>query len=131
MWQNRRIRAAAEKCATCLGFGYGSSGETEPLLGSKTKPEKDPFHEERDAGMEDQEPAKIFSLPSGGLVPEILWCFALPARLVLALTIPDCRYKKLRNFYPLTLIMSSVHIGVLTYVMTWLMTIVGKPDMQC
>jgi hypothetical protein len=47
-----------------------------------------------------------------------------PIRTILWLTIPDCkRYHKL---FPLTFIMCVAWIGSMTYVITWMITVVGE-----
>lgn len=50
--------------------------------------------------------------------------FCLPVTLTLSSTIPDCRMK--RKLYPLTFVMSIVWISVVTYVLSWMLTICGR-----
>ncbi|XP_026463670.1 sodium/potassium/calcium exchanger 3-like [Ctenocephalides felis] len=57
---------------------------------------------------------------SGGLFAYILkW----PISLVLWLTIPDCRSRP--RMYPLTFIMCVIWIGVTSYMVAWLITVIG------
>jgi len=46
-----------------------------------------------------------------------------PIRIVLWLTIPDC--KRYTRLYPLTFIMCICWIGSMTYMVTWMITVVG------
>jgi len=49
----------------------------------------------------------------------------LPARAVFSVSIPDCRTEAWRAWYPLTFAMCIVWIGTLSYVVNWMMTIIG------
>ncbi|CAL8091630.1 unnamed protein product [Orchesella dallaii] len=53
------------------------------------------------------------------------WTVSWPIRAVMSLTIPDCRRKSMTRFYALTFIMSSIWIALLSYLATWMMTIVA------
>ncbi|ODM98234.1 Sodium/potassium/calcium exchanger 5 [Orchesella cincta] len=53
------------------------------------------------------------------------WIFSWPIRAVTTLTIPDCRRESMSRFYALTFIMSSIWIALLSYVATWMVTIVA------
>ena len=70
---------------------------------------------------------EVFHLPLGeGCWTWIEWLVGWPARFVLTVTIPDCRREKMRKFYPLTFIMCIVYIALTTYVVSWMMTVIGK-----
>ncbi|KAL4231467.1 hypothetical protein ACF0H5_009044 [Mactra antiquata] len=56
---------------------------------------------------------------------QIIWWIALPLRILFFITIPDCRYPKWRNWFILTFVMSLVWLSVLSYVMVWMITIIG------
>ncbi|CAG7732957.1 unnamed protein product [Allacma fusca] len=68
----------------------------------------------------------VFSFPSGeGCWTITEWVLGWPARIIFTLTIPDCRKARFRKFYPLTFIMCIVYIAFLSYVVSWLMTVIG------
>lgn len=48
------------------------------------------------------------------------WVLKYPAELILAITIPS-----VRTVYPLTIIMSIVWISIISYFVTWFLTIFG------
>ncbi|KAH8245004.1 hypothetical protein KR032_003832, partial [Drosophila birchii] len=48
------------------------------------------------------------------------WTFKYPAELMLALTIPNAR-----TIYPLTMIMAVVWISLVSYLVTWFITVIG------
>ncbi|CAG5008159.1 unnamed protein product [Parnassius apollo] len=52
-----------------------------------------------------------------------LWVAALPISLILWVTIPDCRHRP--SFYPLTFMMCVAWIGGVSYLVAWIITILG------
>ena len=56
----------------------------------------------------------------------ILWVLSLPAIALLFLTIPDCRRRFWKPWFMVTFFMSAVWISAFTYVLVWMVTIVGK-----
>ncbi|CAG7716382.1 unnamed protein product [Allacma fusca] len=48
-----------------------------------------------------------------------------PVRCILHLTIPDCRMTRYCHWYPLTFAMCIVYMGVFSYLITWMMTVIG------
>ncbi|XP_015116098.1 sodium/potassium/calcium exchanger 4 [Diachasma alloeum] len=71
------------------------------------------------------EPASPLNCPSGGVLTRIWFVFTWPLKLILFLTIPDTRWKNFKNWYPLTFIMCVAWIAVSSYLVSWMMTIVG------
>lgn len=74
----------------------------------------------------EEEPTKgIFTYPKGeSVLAQIWWCYTLPLRTLLAITIPSpvtCR-----SFYPFAFFMCIVWIGISSYVVSWSMTVIGK-----
>ncbi|XP_073954149.1 sodium/potassium/calcium exchanger 5-like isoform X2 [Choristoneura fumiferana] len=53
----------------------------------------------------------------------LLWILTWPISLVLWMTVPDCRRR--RALYPLTFIMCIVWIGGVSYLVAWIITIIG------
>lgn len=56
----------------------------------------------------------------------IWWVLTWPINLVLLVTIPDCRRSKLRSWYPLTFIMCIIWIASTSYIVGWVITIIGR-----
>ncbi|XP_043286941.1 sodium/potassium/calcium exchanger 4-like [Venturia canescens] len=71
------------------------------------------------------EPDFPFTLPSGSLWTKAWFVFTWPIRILLFVSIPDTRYKKLRNWYALTFVMCVIWIAVTSYMVSWMMTVVG------
>ncbi|CAG7834338.1 unnamed protein product [Allacma fusca] len=84
-------------------------------------------HQNEEDAEEEDEKYGVFSFPRGeGCWTIIEWVLGWPARILFTLTIPDCRKGRFRKFYPLTFIMCIVYIALLSYVVSWLMTIIAK-----
>ncbi|XP_066584447.1 sodium/potassium/calcium exchanger 4-like [Prorops nasuta] len=70
------------------------------------------------------EPDTPFVIPVG--TQEKAWfLFTWPLKIVLFVTIPDIRYKRLRNWYPLTFIMCVTWIAISSYIVSWMVTVIG------
>lgn len=57
---------------------------------------------------------------------QLLWIIIWPVELVFVLTIPNCEQKQFKKLFPLTFLMCIVWIGSLSYLVAWMITIVGK-----
>ncbi|XP_051953181.1 sodium/potassium/calcium exchanger 5-like [Xyrauchen texanus] len=72
-----------------------------------------------------EEQKSVFTMPEHNL-KRILWVLSLPAILLLYLTIPDCRKRFWNRFYMITFLMSAVWISAFTYILVWMVTVVGE-----
>ena len=77
---------------------------------------------------DDDMPFSPFSVPDTGKLAKTIWFLMYPIKIVYFITIPDCRRKSLQRFplYFLTFIMSTVYLALLTYLLVWMVVIVGK-----
>ena len=64
------------------------------------------------------------TVPSGGMAV-VRWLLALPLSCLLYATIPDCRTERWKRWYFLTFIMSVVWIAAFSYVLVWMVCIIG------
>lgn len=79
------------------------------------------------ATEEEEESFSLIRYPCGkGCVKQILWIITWPIHLVFFFTIPDCERPRLRNWFPLTFTMCIIWIGSLSYMVAWMITIIGK-----
>ena len=53
------------------------------------------------------------------------WAIMCPIKILLHFTIPDCRNPRLARWYPLTFTMTIVWLCLFTYLMVWMVTIIG------
>lgn len=56
---------------------------------------------------------------------QVLWIIIWPMELLFVLTIPNCETKRFKKLFPLTFLMCIVWIGSLSYLVAWMITIVG------
>lgn len=56
---------------------------------------------------------------------QFLWIIVWPTELLFFLTIPNCEHNRFKNLFPLTFLMCIVWIGSLSYLVAWMITIVG------
>lgn len=79
---------------------------------------------------EDEEAEESYSLcryPCGkSCMKQILWIITWPIHLVFFFTIPDCESPRFKKLFPLTFTMCIVWIGSLSYMVAWMITIIGK-----
>ncbi|XP_051166371.1 sodium/potassium/calcium exchanger 4-like [Leptopilina boulardi] len=71
------------------------------------------------------EPETIFTWPRSSTLAKFWFLFTWPLRFILFLTIPDTRYHRFRNWYPVTFIMCVIWIAVASYLVSWMTTVVG------
>lgn len=76
------------------------------------------------------EQKSVFTMPEHDL-KRILWVLSLPVIVLLFLTIPDCRRRFWKKWYMITFLMSAVWISAFTYVLVWMVTVVGKSALVC
>lgn len=67
----------------------------------------------------------VFAVPESDF-KRILWVLSLPIITLLFLTTPDCRRSFWRKWFMITFFMSAVWISGFTYVLVWMVTVVGK-----
>lgn len=54
-----------------------------------------------------------------------LWIISLPLTALCYITIPDCRKTRWKKWYIVTFLMSCLWIAVLSYILVWMITIIG------
>ncbi|XP_038068793.1 sodium/potassium/calcium exchanger 3-like [Patiria miniata] len=95
-------------------IGRANTDKTETV---KPKQEESPVKHEED-------PKSPLEVPKGCL-QVFSWVLTLPALLLFYVTIPDCRKKAWARWYPLTFLIALLWIGGLTYLLVWMVTVVG------
>nr|XP_013189241.1 unnamed protein product [Amyelois transitella] len=82
--------------------------------------------EEADKETVDEYEHSLWKWPSGrSCLTKTTWIVTWPIHLVFLFTIPDCEKPRFKNWFPLTFIMCIVWIGSLSYVVAWMITIIG------
>lgn len=89
-----------------------------------SKNEKNDNNDDNDAASDDYQ---LFQYPKGkSCIRQIMWAIIWPIHLLFVLTIPNCQSKRFKKLFPLTFLMCIVWIGSLSYVVAWMITIVGE-----
>lgn len=66
----------------------------------------------------------IWHIPPGRW-SRLLWAVSLPLSILMYVTVPDCRKENLRKWFLITFIMSLVWLSVFSFLMVWMITIIG------
>nr|CAD7452889.1 unnamed protein product [Timema tahoe] len=61
-----------------------------------------------------------------GLMAKISWGVTVPIHALCRATIPDCKQEKWRQWYPFTFVVSMVWISFYSYIMVWMITVIGS-----
>ncbi|XP_028561132.1 sodium/potassium/calcium exchanger 5 isoform X1 [Podarcis muralis] len=141
---NQYIMKKFSRCCTCFTVTaeeteqqplMGWKEESGPLLRRQSRADSGIFHDESDYAQlssslhgpdtisEDSQ--SVFTMPEADL-KRVLWVLSLPVIALLYLTTPDCRRQFWKNWFMLTFFMSAVWISAFTYVLVWMVTIVGE-----
>ncbi|XP_047040878.1 sodium/potassium/calcium exchanger 3 isoform X6 [Helicoverpa zea] len=76
--------------------------------------------------VEDKYVHSLWKWPSGrSWLTKATWIVTWPIHLVFLFTIPDCEKPRFKNWFPLTFMMCIVWIGSLSYIVAWMITIIG------
>ncbi|KAJ6664090.1 hypothetical protein lerEdw1_008305 [Lerista edwardsae] len=151
---NQYIMKKFSPCCACFAAAaeeaeqqplMGWKEETEPLVRRQSRADSGMFQDESDYsqlsislhGLDSisevrsgsffnvTDPPSVFTMPEADL-KRILWVLSLPIITLLYWTTPDCRRQFWKNWFMLTFLMSAVWISVFTYVLVWMVTIVGE-----
>ncbi|TFK13111.1 Sodium/potassium/calcium exchanger 5 [Platysternon megacephalum] len=141
---NQYIMKKFSPCCTCFAKAMEENTEQQPLIGWKeeceplicrqSRTDSGIFHDESDYsqlsislhGLDEisEDPPSVFTIPEADL-KRIFWVLSLPIITLLYLTTPDCRRQFWKNWFMVTFFMSAVWISAFTYVLVWMVTIVG------
>ncbi|XP_067827260.1 sodium/potassium/calcium exchanger 5 [Heptranchias perlo] len=142
---NQYIMAKFSPCCTCLTRAMEDGNEQQPLIDWKGKngplvhrrsrSDSGIFQEDSDYSqlslslhglseiIEDQ--PSVFVMPESD-IKRIMWVLSLPITALLFITTPDCRRRQWRKWFMLTFFMCAVWISGFTYVLVWMVIIVGE-----
>ena len=73
------------------------------------------------------EAVDMLKCPEGSLMKKLMWLVLWPGNLLLFLTVPDVRRGgKWRQVYLLSFLVCVSWIGILSYLVTWFITVIGN-----
>lgn len=70
-------------------------------------------------------PASAALAPPRGFWSRLGWLVLLPLNTLLFISVPDCKLNRWRSWFPLTFLMSTAYISLLSYLLVWIITIIG------
>nr|XP_033341286.1 sodium/potassium/calcium exchanger 4-like isoform X1 [Megalopta genalis]XP_033341287.1 sodium/potassium/calcium exchanger 4-like isoform X2 [Megalopta genalis] len=103
---------------------YTNLSEKSPLISNDII--KNPDIVVMDSGEID-ESLDIVNMTSwqGTVFEKLWWLLTWPINFLLLVTIPDCRRDTLKSWYPVTFIMCIVWIATTSYIVGWVITVIG------
>jgi len=107
-------------------------GETERVLMKETSRVSTPItskpDEQCEAGGDDDEDESYvhpFQPPKGDFGTFMKWFISWPLLFLMFITIPNCNNPKFEKFFIVTFVMSTVWIAAFSYVMVWMVCMIG------
>lgn len=117
----RKIANIEEKPKTLHGSLSKSSLSDMPIFMIYTNPSKSETNKEVNEQKEDK---SLWNCPMTGRLKTLWWIYTWPIKFLLTLTIPNP--KTYRRCYPLTFVISIIWIGLNSYMIVWMMTVIGE-----
>ncbi|MGH0146760.1 UNVERIFIED_CONTAM: hypothetical protein FKN15_037571, partial [Acipenser sinensis] len=109
------------------------SERREEREGPEQREEERPLEGEEEEEEEEEEGGVFqpFHIP-GGLCARVKWLVSWPLSLLLFFTVPNCMQPRWESWFMATFAMSTLWIGIFSYIMVWMMTLIsytlGIPD---
>lgn len=73
-----------------------------------------------------EEVSPLVKPTEGGLWAQVSWAITVPIHALCHATVPDCKQERWRHWYPCTFLMSMIWISFFSYIMVWMITVIGK-----
>ncbi|KAL5283557.1 hypothetical protein ACFFRR_006048 [Megaselia abdita] len=102
------------------------ASQTEPTAKPTEGGQTADYYKSKDTKTQEQKPNPLEPPTTGGQFALISWYVVYPIHFTCQKTIFDCRTEKYRNWYPFTFLMSMVWISFYSYIMVWMITIIGS-----
>ncbi|CAD5121371.1 DgyrCDS9893 [Dimorphilus gyrociliatus] len=116
-WLNRKSRKEKLLEEINIGDEEEDTEETDILL----VPGKDDIEADKDSEDDD----KHILAPPNHKLKLCWWILTVPISCLLYITVPDCRKKRWKKCFTVTFIMSVVWIGIYSYLLMWMITVIG------
>ncbi|KAF6732204.1 Sodium/potassium/calcium exchanger 4 [Oryzias melastigma] len=101
-----------------------ANGVETQVIDGKVEIENGNVPEDKPTEAEENDTISPFHVPRG-IGSKLKWLLSWPLLLLLFFTIPNCAKPRWEKFFMLSFILSTVWIAVFSYVMVWMVTIVG------
>lgn len=118
----RKMTNIQEKPKTLHGSLSRSSLTDLPIFMIYTNPSKNT--DETKGEAQEKVEKSLWNCPMTNKLKTLWWMYTWPIKFVLTLTIPNP--KTFRRMYPLTFVMCIIWIGLNSYLIVWMMTVIGE-----
>ncbi|XP_056438001.1 sodium/potassium/calcium exchanger 4 [Gadus chalcogrammus] len=98
--------------------------ETQVIDGKVNDIENGNVPEDKPSEEKENETISPFHIPAG-IGSKTKWLISWPLLLILFFTIPNCAKPRWEKFFMLSFILSTVWIAIFSYLMVWMVTIIG------
>lgn len=113
------VPAAGTGAGTGTAAGAGGGETNEPVA-----PKQPEYYKAKEPDPNEVSPLE--KPTDGSKWTLFTWGLVYPIHFMCRATMPDCRQEKFRNWYPFTFCVSMVWISFYSYIMVWMITIIGK-----
>ncbi|XP_022073140.1 sodium/potassium/calcium exchanger 4 isoform X2 [Acanthochromis polyacanthus] len=118
-----RLRMASRLIITEKLVQAANGVETQVIDG-KVEIENGNVPEDKPTEAEENDTISPFHIPRG-IGSKVKWLLSWPLLLLLYLTVPNCAKPRWEKFFMLSFILSTIWIAVFSYLMVWMVTIIG------
>ncbi|XP_029965639.1 sodium/potassium/calcium exchanger 4 isoform X2 [Salarias fasciatus] len=118
-----RLRMASRLIITEKLVQAANGVETQVIDG-KVEIENGNVPEDKPTEAEENDTISPFHLPKG-IGSKVKWLLSWPLLLLLYLTVPNCAKPRWEKYFMLSFVLSTVWIAVFSYLMVWMVTIIG------
>ncbi|XP_041661559.1 sodium/potassium/calcium exchanger 4 isoform X1 [Cheilinus undulatus] len=101
-----------------------ANGVETQVVDGKVEIENGNVPEDKPTEPEENDTISPFHIPRG-IGSKLKWLLSWPLLLLLYLTIPNCAKPRWEKYFMLSFILSTVWIAVFSYLMVWMVTIIG------
>ncbi|XP_039981350.1 sodium/potassium/calcium exchanger 4 isoform X2 [Xiphias gladius] len=118
-----RLRMASRLIITEKLVQAANGVETQVIDG-KVEIENGNVPEDKPTEAEENDTISPFHIPRG-IGSKVKWLISWPLLLLLYFTVPNCAKPRWEKYFMLSFILSTVWIAVFSYLMVWMVTIIG------
>uniref|UniRef100_A0A8C5AN93 Solute carrier family 24 member 4b n=1 Tax=Gadus morhua TaxID=8049 RepID=A0A8C5AN93_GADMO len=118
-----RLRMASRLIITEVQMA-ANGVETQVIDGKVNDIENGNVPEDKPSEEKENETISPFHIPAG-IGSKTKWLISWPLLLLLFFTIPNCAKPRWEKFFMLSFILSTVWIAIFSYLMVWMVTIIG------
>ncbi|KAF7668568.1 hypothetical protein LDENG_00003960 [Lucifuga dentata] len=101
-----------------------ANGVETQVIDGKVEIENGTVPEDKPSEPEESDSISPFHIPSG-VGSRVKWVISWPLLLLLFFTVPNCAKPRWEKYFMLSFILSTVWIAVFSYLMVWMVTIIG------